>query len=293
MRRYCLLALFALCLNAADRTITADSPPSTVYFSADGKSISSRSRDNHLRTWEVASGKLLTDKALPAGSFLPAADLSVVRDDAAKTMRVWDLTEDRQLQMINGAPTGRTAVSDDRRLIATASADDRSVRIWNLATGEQMHVLADGLGGAAELTFSRDGETLISANYDNDIRVWRTRSGELVNKIEDLTGAMFAADFTPDGRQLILAGLDETVYIRDAKTFALSRKLVGHGETIAALAVSPDGRTLVTGGFDVITTRNPVKVVFWDLATGRSPAPYCRRTAWFRWLFPPTGSGSQ
>jgi WD40 repeat protein len=54
----------------------------------------------------------------------------------------------------------------------------------------------------------------------------------------------------------------------------VARQLKGHGETISALAISPDSKTLVTGGFDVITTQNPVKVVFWDLATGR-----IRRTA--------------
>jgi WD40 repeat protein len=80
---------------------------------------------------------------------------------------------------------------------------------------------------------------------------------------------MFAAEFTPDGKQLVLAGLDETVYIWDAKTFQLLRKLGGHGETISALAISPDGKTLVTGGFDVLTEKNPVKVLFWDLNSGR------------------------
>ena len=270
MRPYCILAAAAaLSLAAADRTLTADSAPTDVYFSANGKSIRSHSRDNHIRTWDVASGKLIADKTVPANAALLATDLSIERDAAANTVRVWDLTEERQLQMINGAPMGRTVVSRDHNLIATASADDRSVRIWNLATGEQRHVLADGIGGAAELLFSPDGETIVSANYDNDIRVWKTRSGELVRKMEDMSGAMFAGEFTPDGKQLILAGLDETVYIRDAKTFALNRKLQGHGETIAALAISPDGRTLVTGGFDVISTQRPVKVVFWDLATGK------------------------
>jgi Tol biopolymer transport system component len=66
-----------------------------------------------------------------------------------------------------------------------------------------------------------------------------------------------------------MAGLDETVYIWDAKTFGAPKSMKGHGETISALAISPDGRTLVTGGFDVVTTRNPVKVAFWDMATGK------------------------
>jgi WD40 repeat protein len=269
MRHYLVFAAAALSLSAADRTLTSDSPPAAIYFSADGKSISGRCRDNRIRTWDVASGALRADKAVSSGTALLSGELYAERDAKTKTMRVWDLSAERQLQMINGAPAGRTAVSNDRRLIATASPEERAVRIWNVTTGEQRHSLPDGLGGAAELVFSPDGETVVSANYDNDVRVWKTKSGELVRRIEDMTGAMFAAEFTPDGQHLILAGLDETVYIWDARTFALHRKLQGQGETIAALAISPDGRTLVTGGFDVLTTRNPVKVAIWDLATGK------------------------
>src|SRR6516164_6644217 len=99
MRRYCILAAAAaLSLAAADRTLTADSAPTDIYFSANGKSIRSRSRDNHIRTWDVASGELIADKMVPANAALLATDLSIERDAAAKTVRVWDLTEERQLQ---------------------------------------------------------------------------------------------------------------------------------------------------------------------------------------------------
>lgn len=270
MRRYFLLGtITALSALAADLTLRSDAPPMAVYFSADGKAVISQCRDRNIRTWDAATGKLLSAKPVPPLTTLLSADVYAVRERNAGTMRVWDLSAARQLQLINGAPIGETAVSRDRTLIASTSANDRSIRIWNLATGEQRHNLPDGLGGAAALVFSPDGETVVSANYDNDIRIWKTKSGELVRRVEDMTGAMFAAEFTPDGKHLIMAGLDETVYIWDAKTFQLVRKLKGHGETISALAISPDGRTLVTGGFDVFTNRNPVKVAIWDLANGK------------------------
>lgn len=270
-------------LGAADgpqRTLLAKMPVEAVFFSPDGKTVTASSRNKGVCTWDAASGNIILDRQILEGGRLLTSNLVAEPVDGSPPgMRLWDLTADRRLQMINGTPSGRPAISPDRKQLAVSSAAGRSVVLTNLANSAQRHTLADGVGGAASLVFSPDGTTLVSANYDNDVRIWKTQSGELVKKIEDLTGAMFAVEFTPDGKQLVLGGLDETVYIRDAKTYALDRTFKGHGETIAALAISPDGRTLVTGGFDVIAQANPVKVVFWDLATGKITrtvtSPHC------------------
>jgi WD40 repeat protein len=256
-------------LLAADLTLASESIPRVVYFAADGKSVIAHFRDQHIRRWDLASGKMIADHKAPSGTMLLTADSYVTLDQEKKTSRLWDLSEDRQRQMINGTLPGRPAISADRKLFAGASASNRAVQVWDLSSGERRHLLPDGIGGAASLAFSPDGETLVSANYDNDVRIWKTKSGELVRKVEDLTGAMFAVEFTPDGKQILMAGLDETIYVLDSKTFAVQRKLKGHGETISSLAVSPDGRTFVTGGFDVLTSKNPVKVAIWDLASGK------------------------
>lgn len=255
---------------AGDRLLKTESEAGPVEFSPDGKTLTAYCRDMHLRTWDVETGRVVADRRKREDGPATLLDGKHYADrGAAGVVRLWDLTSNTQVQTINGAPPGRVALSPDGRHLAVAANTDTSVRLWNAATGERRHVLADGLGGAASLVFSPDGETLVSANYDNDIRIWRTRSGELVRKMEEMTGAMFAAEFTPDGRYLVMAGLDQTVYVFDAKTWQLTRKLAGHGETISALAISPDSKLVATGGFDVITTQNPVKVVFWELATGR------------------------
>jgi len=252
----------------ADRTLTAAAVPGTLEFSKDSQILSALCRDNTIRTWSVTTGQLTAEKKVPPRSALLAADRWAERTDKAE-VRVWDLTANRQLQILNGVTMNRATLSPDGHWLAIADTAARRVELRAMATGQPRHQLTDGIGGTAALRFSPDGSLLVSANYDNDVRIWRTASGELVKKIEDLTGAMFAAEFTPDGQRLIMAGLDETVYILDAKTFKLLQKLGGHGETISALAISPDGKTLVTGGFDVLTEKNPVKVLFWDLASGR------------------------
>lgn len=245
------------------RRITTTCAPTAIHFTRDNQQIAARCRDGKLHLFDLSTGRLASERSGPAqGQFL-AVDL--LYDNG----QIWDLTTNRQTKLNSPSPNALAALSPDRRMLATSNPSERTIRLWDLASGRVIHTLPDGIGGAAKIVFSPDGETVVSANFDNDIRVWHTKSGELIRKVEDLTGAMFAAVFTPDGRHLITAGLDETVYVWNAKTFALERKLSGHGQTISSIAISPNGRTLVTGGFDVMTVKNPVRLVVWGFTSGR------------------------
>jgi WD40 repeat protein len=258
-----------LALNAADnaeRTLVSTAPIQTIAVSPDGKSIVASCADKHVRTWDVGSGKVVGDRSI--GGYLMGVNLLAERSDDRKSVHIWDLAAARQMYTIDKR-IAHGAVSQDGKQLAISSEAEHNLSLLDPGTGATRKVMEDGLGGAATVAFSPDGGTVVSANYDNDVRIWSTKSGELVRKVEDFTGAMFAAAFTPDGSQLVMAGLDQKIYIFDAKTYKLQRSLTGHGETILALAVAPGGRTLVTGGFDVLTVKNPVKVVFWDLASGK------------------------
>ena len=262
-----MLVLLVVSLFAqAERTIAVPAEPGGLFFSADGKSLVTTCRDGHIRTFDVASGKLIRDVEHKGARL--AGPARFFDSDGKKGTRIWDLTEDRQKKILYGGHSDTKALSSDGKLLAFGDAKARQLRWFDVETGKQKHSVPDGVG-SSDLTFSPDGATLVAANDDNDVRIFSTRSGELVRKIEDLTGAMFATAFTADGAQLVMAGLDRTVYVLDAKSFSLSRKIEGHEETISALAISPDGRTLVTGGFDVAAMKNPVKVVFWDFASGK------------------------
>jgi WD40 repeat protein len=261
-----LSAVFALIAAAAERTLVSPAPIQSIAVSADGKTIVASCADKHVRTWDVGSGKVVGDRGI--GGYLMSANLLAEPSGDRKSVHVWDLAAARQMYTIEKR-IAHGVVSHDGKQLAVSSGTERNFRLLDAGTGATRKVMEDGVGGASTIAFSPDGGTVVSANYDNDVRVWSTKSGELVRKVEDFTGAMFSAAFTPDGSQLVMAGLDQKIYIFDAKTYKVQRSLTGHGETILALAISPDGRTLVTGGFDVLTQKNPVKVVFWDLASGK------------------------
>lgn len=262
------LVFAPLGLCAADRILSYEGRPSAIYFNSDGKTVVAGSWSSGIRAWDADTGKLVKDKTGMKGTFLLSPSLYAVVDEDNRTVAIWDLVGESQVQLIKDVDPSALAVSHDGKRLAISAEDAQSVEIWNLATGKRNQLLQDGAGGAASLVFSPNDHALVSANYDNDIRIWDAETGQLIAKEGDPTGVMFGAEFTPDGKQLIVAGLDETVYIRDAKTLAVVRQLKGQGEVIANVAISPDGRTLVTSGRDATDARKPAKVLIWDLPSG-------------------------
>ena len=97
-----LLAVLPLAAQS-DRTLTVDEVPGRIFFSADGKMLVTSCRDNQVRVFDVATGKQVRIRKYGAGGTLVASNRLVEGIDK-KGVQVWDLTEERMLQLLEGAP---------------------------------------------------------------------------------------------------------------------------------------------------------------------------------------------
>ena len=68
-------------------------------------------------------------------------------------------------------PVVRVAFSPDSRRLATASLD-RTVRIWDIETHEQLAVLAGHEEAVWSVAFSPDGRNVVTASPDMTARIW-------------------------------------------------------------------------------------------------------------------------
>src|SRR5262249_31489480 len=59
-----------------------------------------------------------------------------------------------------------------------SAGDNRTVRVWDAATGELLHSLTDHTGSVLSVAYRPDGAQLASAGDDRTVRVWDAATGE-------------------------------------------------------------------------------------------------------------------
>ncbi|MEU9142830.1 trypsin-like peptidase domain-containing protein [Streptomyces sp. NPDC048349] len=154
------------------------------------------------------------------------------------------------------------AFSPDGHLLASSSAD-RTVRLWNVATGAPHATLTGHTDGVTSVAFSPDGHTLATSSSDKTVRLWDVADGTSRTTLKGHTDAVTSVVFSPDGRTLASSSYDHSVRLWDVATHETRTKLTGHTDTVWSVAFDADGRTLASSSADRT-------VRLWDVARGTS-----------------------
>jgi WD40 repeat protein len=163
-----------------------------------------------------------------------------------------------------------TAVAFNANGSELASASwDRSVKMWDLPSGEEVNTVTRKMKEVQTLAFSPDGRWLATENSSNVVTIWDAKSGREVlslpgNKPLGLLGKswVYSIAFSPNGRWLA-SGLDEkTIRIWDVETGLPVRDLAADRRSVIYVAFSADGRFLASGADDKT-------INIWDLTSGK------------------------
>jgi len=198
---------------------------------------------------------------LPMSPGSSAAETAAVRDKlvSAALLSHWRLVLSGHEGLVRSA-----SFSPDGKRIVTASYD-RTARIWDTATGQQIALLRGHDGALSSASFSPDGKLIVTASYDTTARIWDAVTGQQIALLRGHHGALSSASFSPDGKLIVTASFDETARIWGVATGQQTAVLRGHDDTVFSAGFSPDSKRIVTASADR-TAR------IWDATTGRQVA---------------------
>jgi WD40 repeat protein len=153
------------------------------------------------------------------------------------------------------------AVSPDGQKVVSASFD-KTVKIWQLHTGELLHTLAGHTKGVFCTAITPDGHVVVSGSWDATIKLWKLDTGELFDTLAGHSGSVRSIAISPNGQMLASGSFDETIKLWQLQTGVLQSRLTDYSGPIYSLAYSPDSKILASGGGDGL-------IQMWQMDTGQ------------------------
>jgi WD40 repeat protein len=211
-----------------------------------------------------------------------------------RTIKLWDVTSGECLQTLSGhenwvlsvafsphsplpppflkgaggsAPSARCANEGlGVRAILASCSPDRTVKLWDVETGECLKTFIGHQNWVLSVAFSPDGQHLVSGSGDQTVKLWDVSSSECLKTFTGHDQGVFAVAVSGDGQTIASGSPDQTARLWDLGSKQCFKVCTGHTNRILAVACSPNGQMLASGSFDRA-------VRLWDIRQDR-----CYRT---------------
>ena len=207
-----------------------------ICFTPDGQRLASGGGhgDHSIKFWNVATGGLERswDDAhrgpVFALDFTPNGKL-LVSGSGDGSLVSWDREtgEPRHTLDSSGTPVAVVRAANDGVTVASVAAyRSRSIKLWNLETGQRTALLLGHDDHVYAVDFSPNAEELVSVGLDKQMAIWDVPGGKLKALYKSQGRYSHAVRWSPDGKTIFTGDKDGQVRLWDTNTIRL-RTLLG------------------------------------------------------------------
>jgi pleiotropic regulator 1 len=156
------------------------------------------------------------------------------------------------------------AVEPGNEWFATG-ANDRIIKIWDLASGKLKLSLTGHISGVRGLAVSSRQPYLFSCGEDKTVKCWDLEYNKVIRHYHGHLSAVYCIGIHPTIDILVTGGRDSSARVWDMRTKAQIHALSGHSNTIASLQCQASDPQVITGSHD-----NTIRL--WDIVAGKTRA---------------------
>ena len=117
----------------------------------------------------------------------------------------------------------RFSITPDRKYVVSGSLD-KSIKIWNLETGDLFHNIDGHDDEITSLDLSSDGSRIVSGSEDSTVKLWKLDTGNLMRNFTFHEGAIFDVLITPNDEYIISTSEDNVCLSFDIISAIASKK---------------------------------------------------------------------
>ncbi len=248
--------------------IMHDAPVTSLHFSWSGALLVSASEDGTVQVNNLQN-KESPRIAVHLGAHVVVAEINRREDTlltvSGTTVQLWDAKSGENLRRELVHPARLTCAQfDPSGENIAAGAEDGTVRVWNIRTGQMLFAPITNETGVSFVAFSPDAQLVLSvAGVAARVRDARTGRPVYISAPVTHERRITSAQFSSDSRLLVTAALDGKIRVSDAvRGTAVGDPIVTRAGVLR-VSLSPDDHQL-----ESVTEDNAIRT--WDMAT-RAP----------------------
>ncbi|KAL8495268.1 hypothetical protein ACS0TY_019427 [Phlomoides rotata] len=156
------------------------------------------------------------------------------------------------------------AVDPSNTWFCTGSAD-RTIKIWDLASGRLKLTLTGHIDQVRGLAVSNKHTYMFSAGDDKLVKCWDLEQNKVIRSYHGHLSGVYCLALHPTIDILLTGGRDSVCRVWDIRSKMQIHALSGHDNTVCSVFTRPTDPQVVTGSHDST-------IKFWDLRYGKTMA---------------------